>query len=157
MLKIGDKAPLDIELESTTGTNQTLKDYLGAYLVIYFYPKDDTPGCTTEACELRDFNSDIQQLGANILGISKDTIRKHKKFIEKFSLPFPLLSDPEAKLMQAFGTWQEKKFMGRTYMGTLRSTFIIDPKGKIAHVWEEVKPLGHGKEVLQTLFTLMQK
>lgn len=149
MIKVGEAIPLNIEVLNEKEEKVTLKEFLGKYLVLYFYPKDDTPGCTTEACELRDFNKDIVKLGATIVGISKDKIKSHLKFKEKHNLPFPLLSDESTQLQQAFGIWAEKKFMGRTYMGTLRTTYLIDPEGKVVHIWENVSPKGHGQEVFE--------
>lgn len=151
MLKIGDDIPSTIKVLNDEGESITLQQFLGKYLVLYFYPKDDTPACTTEACELRDFNKDITALGASIVGVSKDSIKSHVKFKQKHSLTFPLLSDESTELQQAFGVWAEKKFMGRTYMGTLRTTFLIDKKGKVIHVWEDVSAKGHGKEVYERL------
>ncbi|WKZ30044.1 MAG: thioredoxin-dependent thiol peroxidase [Candidatus Dojkabacteria bacterium] len=149
MIKVGETIPLNIEVLNEKEDKVTLKEFLGKYLVLYFYPKDDTPGCTTEACELRDFNKDITKLGATIVGISKDKIKSHLKFKEKYNLPFPLLSDESTQLQQAFGIWAEKKFMGRTYMGTLRTTYLVDPEGKVVHIWENVNPKGHGQEVFE--------
>lgn len=152
MLQVNDLAPIDIQLTDLEGNKTTLKEFLNKkYLVVYFYPKDDTPGCTTEACELRDYNQDIEQLGARIIGISKDSAKSHNKFKSKYNLNFELLSDESHNLQEAFGVWQQKKFMGRTYMGTVRSTFILDNTGKIIKVWEQVKPEGHAKEVYEFL------
>jgi len=152
MLQVNDLAPIDIQLTDLEGNKTTLKEFLNKkYLVVYFYPKDDTPGCTTEACELRDYNQDIEKLGARIIGISKDSAKSHNKFKSKYNLNFELLSDESHNLQEAFGVWQQKKFMGKTYMGTVRSTFILDNTGKIIKVWEEVKPQGHAKEVYEFL------
>lgn len=152
MLQVNDLAPIDIQLTDLEGNKTTLKEFLNKkYLVVYFYPKDDTPGCTTEACELRDYNQDIEKLGARIIGISKDSAKSHNKFKSKYNLNFELLSDESHNLQEAFGVWQQKKFMGRTYMGTVRSTFILDNTGKIIKVWEQVKPEGHAKEVYEFL------
>lgn len=151
MLKIGDKAPLRIKLLDSTGKEVSLTDVLGKYAVVYFYPKDDTTGCTKEACSIRDYRVEIKKLGVEVIGISKDSPESHQKFIKKYHLNFTLWSDQEHALMEAFGVWQEKKFMGRVYMGTVRSTFVIDPKGKIVHVWEKVAPDQHGEELLNFL------
>jgi thioredoxin-dependent peroxiredoxin len=121
------------------------------WTVLYFYPKDDTPGCTTEACSLRDYYSEIKALGARIVGVSKDDPKSHSKFIAKYKLPFELLSDPDHELMDYFGVWQEKSLYGRKYMGTVRATFLIDPNGKIAYVWPKVTPAEHGAEIVNEL------
>ncbi|PIR47061.1 MAG: thioredoxin-dependent thiol peroxidase [Candidatus Vogelbacteria bacterium CG10_big_fil_rev_8_21_14_0_10_45_14] len=147
MLKVWKKAPLGVKVEG----GKSLADHLGKWVVVYFYPKDDTPGCTVEAESFRDEHGKIKKSGAVVIGVSKDSERSHQKFIEKFGLPFGLWSDPEHKLMEAFGVWGERKFMGRSYMGTSRSTFIVNKDGKIAYVWEKVKPEGHAKEVLEKL------
>jgi peroxiredoxin Q/BCP len=154
MLKVGDTAPLDIPLVDENGHSFTLRDLLGSWVVVYFYPKDSTPGCTLEAQQFRDNEHAFTQLGAKILGVSKDTYSSHQKFIGKHKLTFTLVSDTEHTLMEAFGTWGEKKFMGRTYMGTSRSTFLVDQQGIIVHVWEKVKPLGHAQEVRAVLRTV---
>jgi len=151
MLQVGDNAPVDVLITDQDGNDVSLKDYVGTWVVVFFYPKDNTPGCSTEACSFRDSITPIKKAGAVVIGVSKDSEKSHQKFIEKQSLNFPLWADPEHKLMEAFGTWQLKKFMGREYMGTTRSTFLIDPKGNIAHVWEKVKPAGHAEDVLETL------
>ena len=151
MLKLKDKAPLNIKIEDERGKPVSLKDFLGQYAVLYFYPKDDTPGCMKEACSFRDWNADIKKLGVKIIGVSKDSPVSHQKFTKKYKLNFPLWSDKNHKLMDAFGTWQKKKFMGKEYFGTARSTFIIDPKGKILKVWKKVEPLNHGQEVYEFL------
>lgn len=129
----------------------SLADFKGKYAVLYFYPKDDTPGCTVEACAFRDANEEMQKLGVVVIGVSKDTQKSHAKFKKKYKLNFPLWSDPEHKFMDAFGVWAPKKFMGREFMGTVRTTFVIDPKGKIIKVWENVKPEGHTKAVYDFL------
>lgn len=157
MLKIGDKIPVDISILDSQGNETNLRKYLGKPLVIYFYPKDDTPGCTTEACEFRDFNSEIEKLGAKVIGISKDKPRSHTKFVEKYKLNFDILSDENHLLQDAFGVWMPKKFMGREFLGTVRSTFITDSSGVITHVWESVKAEGHAKEVFDVLSTQIAK
>ena len=151
MLQIGDKIPLNIKILDINNNDVTLDKFQGKYLVIYFYPKDNTPGCTTEACEFRDYNKDIEALGVEVIGISKDSPKSHRKFIEGHKLNFTLFSDENHKLQEAFGVWTEKKFLGKTYMGTQRSTFIIDPEGEVLKVWPEVKPLGHAQDVYESL------
>lgn len=153
MLQIGDVIPTKVTVTDIDGKPVTLESFLGNYLVIYFYPKDETAGCTIEACELRDFNSEIEKLGAKVIGISKDKVRSHQKFRDNHKLNFTLLSDPDAALMKAFGIWIEKTFWGKKYMGTDRATFIVDPEGKIVHLWSNVMPLGHGKQVFEYLKT----
>jgi peroxiredoxin Q/BCP len=154
MLHAGDKAPLGVEIEDAGGEPVSLKSLLGKIVVLYFYPKDNTPGCTVEACSFRDANREITKLGAQVIGVSKDKGVSHEKFTKKFELSFPLWSDPEHKLMEAFGTWGEKKFLGKTYLGTARATFVIDAHGVVIKVWEKVKPEGHAEEVLAFLKTL---
>lgn len=151
MLQQGDKVPLHVELANEQEETFTLKDMLGSWVVVYFYPRDNTPGCTVEAEGFRDYHEEFKKLGAKVLGVSKDTCASHRKFIEKKELTFTLVADVEHMLMEAFGTWGEKKFMGKTYMGTSRSTFLVDPQGKVVQVWEKVKPEGHAEEVLQVL------
>ena len=134
------------------GDAKTLADYAGKWLVLYFYPKDDTPGCTTEACSFRDEREAIADLGnAEVVGISKDSVRSHKKFIDKYHLNFTLLSDPEHKVIEAYDSWKPLKFMGREYMGTQRNTFIITPDGKIAKEYIGVDPKTHAAEIIADL------
>jgi peroxiredoxin Q/BCP len=149
-LKPGDVAP-DFSLTSTDGSVVRLADLLGKHVILYFYPKDDTPGCTKEACAFRDAYSKFKKKGAVVLGASTDPVKSHAKFAAKFELPFPLLADEKKELVQAYGVWGEKVFMGRKYLGTHRVTFHIDPAGRIAHVWPEVKPEEHAAEVLKAL------
>lgn len=144
------KAP-NFELPDQDGNVHSLADYAGSWLVIYFYPKDDTPGCTREACDFRDSYSVLLEKGVKILGISKDSVRSHKKFAEKYTLPFPLLSDPDHSTLDAFGAWGEKKFMGKIFNGILRKSFILDPHGEIVKTYENVKPAEHIQEVLQDI------
>lgn len=151
MLQQGDKAPLDVELVNEQEETFMLRDMLGSWVVVYFYPRDNTPGCTVEAEGFRDYYKEFKKIGAKVLGVSKDACASHRKFIEKKELTFTLVADVEHILMEAFGTWGEKKFMGKTYLGTSRSTFLIDPQGKVARVWEKVKPEGHAEEVLQAI------
>jgi peroxiredoxin Q/BCP len=153
MIKENTKAP-DFTLPSTNGENQKLKDLLGKYVVIYFYPKDDTPGCTIETNDFNKLLPKFKKLNCEIFGISKDTIKSHDKFREKFKIKFDLLSDEEIKVLKKYKVWGKKKFMGREFMGIIRSTFLIDKKGKIVKVWDNVKVKDHAKEVLETLKSL---
>jgi peroxiredoxin Q/BCP len=146
MIKVGITAPT-FTLPDQDGNMHTLSNYRGKKVLLYFYPKDDTPGCTTEACNFRDGYEEFQKMGLVILGISKDTVKSHKKFAEKFSLPFPLLSDEEGKVVEAYDSWGKKKFMGREYVGIIRNSFLIDEHGKIAKVYKEVKTKEHAGEV----------
>lgn len=154
-LAIGDIAPA-FSLSGTDGKTYSLAAQKGKWVLIYFYPKDDTPGCTTEACTLRDNFPKFKKLAVTVFGVSKDSLKSHEKFTEKFSLPFILLADPEAKMIEAYGAWGKKKFMGREYMGIFRNSYLIDPKGKIAKIYEKVKPELHANEVLADLKTLMK-
>jgi peroxiredoxin Q/BCP len=151
--KEGAKAP-DFDLPASNGKNITLKDLKNKNVVVYFYPKDDTPGCTMEACGLRDCFKEIEKLNAVVLGVSPDSVKTHMKFISKFSLPFTLLADEEKKMSLDYGVWVEKSMYGRNYMGVARTTFIINKKGKIAKVFEKVKPEGHHQEILTALKSL---
>jgi len=155
LLQPGDSAPLDIPLFNEANQPITLKELLGLYVVLYFYPKDNTPGCTIEACEFRDFGKDISAFGVTIYGVSKDSVDSHNKFKTKHQLNFSLLSDPDGKLLEAFGVFKRKSMFGKTFMGIQRSTFIIDPRGKIIKVWENVVPKGHAQEVYNYLKTKM--
>lgn len=146
----GIPAP-EFTLQDDTGQSRSLSDYRGQPLVLYFYPKDDTPGCTTEACNFRDDYSAYQQAGVTILGVSPDTVKSHVKFKAKFGLPFPLLADVDHKVCELYGVWGKKKFMGKEYDGVFRTTFIIDAQGKIARVFENVKPAEHSAQVLAAL------
>ena len=145
-VKVGGKAP-ELKLADQNGEVHTLKQYLGKKVLLYFYPKDDTPGCTTEACNFRDRYKDFSKMGLVILGVSADSVKSHKKFSDKFDLPFPILSDETKEVCEAYGVWQKKKFMGREYMGIVRSSFLIDEKGKISKIYEEVKSSEHADEV----------
>ena len=147
MLKIGDKAP-DFELKDTNGNLFRLSKLKGKEIVLYFYPKDLTPGCTVEACNFRDDYDDYNKKGVLVFGVSLDNEEKHKKFTEKHDLPFPLLSDTEIKVSKAYGVYGEKSFLGKKYFGINRTTFVIDKKGFIKHVFEKVNPKNHSKEVL---------
>lgn len=150
MLKVGDKAPA-FTLRDDLGKKVSLKDFKGKRVVLYFYPKDLTPGCTVEACDFRDASALIKKKKAVVLGVSKDKVITHQKFKEKHELNFPLLSDEEGKVCQNYGVWQEKSLYGKKYMGIARTTFIIGPTGKVEHVFEKVKVKGHTKEVLELL------
>ncbi len=148
MLKINEQAPLDISLNNGLGESVSLRDMLGSFIVLYAYPKDDTPGCVKEACSIRDVYQEFKDLGVKIIGISPDDPISHQKFTKKYDLPFSLWVDTEHTLLTALGVWGEKSFMGKSYSGVARTTFLIDPTGTIIHVWENVKPEGHGEAVL---------
>jgi peroxiredoxin Q/BCP len=147
---IGDIAP-DFEAETDSGETLRLSDFRGKRVVLYFYPRADTPGCTTEACGFRDDYSAYEELDAVILGVSPDTVKKQSNFKGKHNLPFPLVADVDHKVAELYGVWQLKKMMGREYMGVVRTTFILDEEGKISHVFEGVKPKQHSGEVLEAL------
>lgn len=149
-IKVGSKAPA-FSLPSDAGETVSLAGLKGKPVVLYFYPKDDTPGCTVEACEFRDSWADVKKTGAVVLGVSPDDTKSHEKFKTKFKLPFPLLADEDHAVAEAYGAWGEKSMYGRTYEGILRSTFIIGPDGKVARVFEKVKPKGHAGEVLEAI------
>jgi peroxiredoxin Q/BCP len=151
-LQINDKAPA-FSLLDQDGNKVSLKDFAGRIVVLFFYPKADTPGCTVEACGFRDTYKKIQATGTMILGISADTSEKQKKFEKKFKLPYPLLADTDKKVCESFGVIQEKSMYGKKYMGIARMTFIIGPTGKIVYIYEKVKPEGHAEEVLAHLKT----
>jgi thioredoxin-dependent peroxiredoxin len=146
----GQEAP-EFELTSDAGERVRLSQFRGKPIVLYFYPRDDTPGCTAQACGIRDRYDDFEQRGAVVLGVSPDTEASHVKFKEKYGLPFTLLADPEHEVAEQYGVWGEKKYMGRTYMGVERSTFLIDPEGRIAKVMRRVKPDTHAERVLAEL------
>lgn len=145
----------NFSLEDQNGKIHSLKDYSGKWLVVYFYPKDGTPGCTVEACSFRDGRDMLNSLGAEIVGISKDSVKSHDKFVNKHSINFTLLSDPTTETIQAFGSWKQKKFMGREYMGINRDTYIINPEGKIVKKYEGVNPIKHFEEVYKDLKELV--
>ena len=149
----GEQAP-EFTLESDEGKQVSLKSLRGAPVVLYFYPKDDTSGCTTEACEFRDLFPRFEAGGAVVLGVSPDDVKSHVKFKKKYGLPFTLLADTEKEAAQAYGVWKEKSMYGRKYMGVERTTFLIDAKGKVARVFEKVKPAGHAAEVQGALAAL---
>jgi peroxiredoxin Q/BCP len=149
-LQEGDLAP-SFTLESDAGEKVSLKDYQGKKVVLYFYPKDMTPGCTQEACDFRDSFARIKKSDAVVLGVSKDSVASHQKFKAKHDLPFTLLSDPEGKVCELYGVWQEKSLYGKKFMGIVRSTFVIDEKGKILRSFAKVKVNGHVDEILDVL------
>ena len=148
-LKVGEKAP-DLILKNTSGKERSLKDYKGKIMVLYFYPKDNTPGCTKEACSLRDGYRELKKKGIEVVGVSPDSIESHVKFTEKYNLPFELLVDSEKETAKKYGVWGEKKFMGRTYMGIIRTTFIIED-GKIKNIINNVDVSNHTKQILDLI------
>ena len=150
MLKVGSKAP-SFSLQSDEGKNIALKDFAGKKVVLYFYPKDDTPGCTKEACSFTENSSALRKAGAVVLGVSADSVPSHQKFKTKYKLNFPLLSDPDRETIQKYGVWKEKNMYGKKMMGVERTTFIIDEEGKIAHIFPKVKVDGHTEKVLEKL------
>ena len=149
-LEVGDPAP-QFSLPASTGDTISLKDLEGKKVVLYFYPKDDTPGCTKEACSFRDADSELQSAGVVVLGVSADNLQSHEKFVNKYNLSFPLLADEDKTVATAYGAWGEKKRFGRTYMGLNRMTFLIDEQGKLQKIWPAVKAEGHAQEVLAAL------
>ena len=150
MLKTNTKAPI-LNLDSTNGKIYSLKDSIGKYVVLYFYPKDDTPGCTTETNDFNKLLAKFKKLNCQIFGISKDNIESHNKFKEKYNIKFDLLADDKIKIVKNYKVWSKKKFMGKEFMGIVRSTFLIDPKGKIIKIWSNVKVKVHAQAVLDTL------
>ena len=150
MLKLNAKAPI-LKLDSTDGKVYSLKDSIGKYVVLYFYPKDDTPGCTIETNDFNKLLAKFKKLNCQIYGISKDNMKSHNKFKEKYNIKFDLLADDEIKIVKSYKVWAKKKFMGKEFMGIVRSTFLIDPKGKIVKIWSNVKVKDHALEVLNTL------
>ena len=155
MIKENTKAPI-FKLPSTNKNDYSLKDSRGKYVIIYFYPKDDTPGCTIETNDFNKLLPKFKKLNCEILGISKDNLKSHDKFREKFKVKFDLLSDEETKVLKKYKVWGKKKFMGREYMGISRSTFLIDKHGKIVKIWENVNVKDHAKEVLETLKSIIK-
>lgn len=150
MLEIGQKAPT-FKLKNQTGEEHSLKDYKGKKVILYFYPKDMTPGCTTEACDFRDHHSRLKKKKAVVFGISKDSVARHEKFAEKYELPFDLLSDEDGEVCKAYDVIQEKNMYGKKVLGIVRSTFLIDEQGLIEKIWWKVKVSGHVEEVLAEL------
>ncbi|GAB4517422.1 MAG: thioredoxin-dependent thiol peroxidase [Phycisphaerales bacterium] len=153
MIEVGKKAPA-FSLKDQAGTTHALKDYLGAPLVIYFYPKDQTSGCTKQACQFRDALPAFEDLGCAVLGVSPQDVDSKKKFADKESLNFPILADPNAKVCDKYGVWQEKSMYGNTYMGVVRTTYLIGPDGKVAHRWDKVRVPDHAKKVLKEIEAL---
>lgn len=155
MLEFGNKAP-EFTLKDQDGKNHSLADYAGKWVLIYFYPKDMTPGCTLQACSLRDAKEDFSSLDAVVLGVSKDSVDSHKKFEAKQTLNFTLLSDESTEMIQAYGAWKEKSMFGKKYMGIQRMSYLIDPEGKVAKVYAKAKTSGHAEEVLKDLKELQK-
>ena len=145
----------DFSLPDQDGKVHKLSDYRGRWIVLYFYPKDDTPGCTKEACNFRDSFHELQKMDVQILGVSKDSVASHKKFAEKYNLNFPILSDENKETIEKYKAWGIKKFMGRSFEGVLRITYLIDPRGKIKKVYEKVNPLVHASEIIKDLKELI--
>ena len=150
MLEIGTKAP-DFELPDQNGEVHKLSDYLGKKIILYFYPKDNTPGCTRQACAFAAANAELEEAGVVVIGISKDSVASHQKFVQKQNLPFILLSDPEIQTIEAYGVWQEKKLYGKVSMGVVRTTYLIDEQGMIEKVMPKVKPDTNAAEILEYL------
>lgn len=153
MLKEGNRAP-DFTAATDTGESLSLSSFRGRSVVLYFYPKDDTPGCTVEACEFRDAFPRFEGVDAVVLGVSPDSVKKHQRFKTKYNLPFTLIADPDHAIAESYGVWGEKMMFGRKYMGVLRTTFIIDAEGRIAKIFRGVKPEGHAQEVEDALAEL---
>jgi len=149
-LKEGDPAP-EFTVSTNGGGRVSLSDFKGKNVVLYFYPKDDTPGCTKEACAFRDHFAQFRDKGAVVLGVSIDPVKAHDKFVQKYNLPFTLLADEDRRIVEAYGVWGQKSFMGRKYLGTFRVTFLIGPDGVIKKIWPSVKPEEHAEEVLAAL------
>jgi peroxiredoxin Q/BCP len=150
MLNVGDQAP-DFTLKNDAGEDVSLRSLRGKPVILYWYPRDDTPHCTIEACSFRDAYGEFQRAGAVVLGVSIDDINSHQKFKSKYQLPFPLLSDPEHQVAEQYGVWGLKKMMGKEFMGVSRVTYLIDEEGKIKQIWPNVKPEGHADEILAAL------
>ena len=156
MLKINSKAPAFV-VPSTTKNKFSLKDSIGKYVVLYFYPKDDTPGCTIETNDFNKLLSKFKKLDCEVYGVSKDNLKSHDKFRDKYKIKFDLLSDEDLKVNKKYKVWGKKKFMGREFMGIIRTTYLIDKKGKVLKVWNNVKVKDHAKEVLDTLKNIITK
>jgi len=156
MLKINTRAPI-LNLYSTNGNLYSLKNSINKYVVLYFYPKDDTPGCTIETNDFNKLLTKFKKLNCDVFGISKDNIKSHNKFKDKYKIKFDLLADDELKIVKSYKVWVKKKFMGREFMGVVRSTFLIDPKSKIIRIWDNVKVKDHAKEVLNTLSNIKNR
>ncbi|NOX38255.1 MAG: thioredoxin-dependent thiol peroxidase [Calditrichaeota bacterium] len=155
-MSVGDQAP-DFCLPDASEREVCLKDFRGKWVILYFYPKDNTSGCTTEAVDFTRHLPDYHALNAVVVGISPDSCQSHRKFIDKFGLKVQLLSDPDQRVLKQYGVWQKKKMYGREYMGVVRSTFLIDPEGKVAYIWPKVKVAGHADAVLKKLQELQKK
>lgn len=153
LLAAGQEAP-EFSLPDQNGVTRRLSEYRGKWVVLYFYPKDDTPGCTTEACSMRDNLPHFNQIEAVVLGVSVDSVKSHKKFVEKYQLPFTLLADEQKLVVKRYGVWAEKSFMGKKYMGTERTTYLLNPVGIIEKVYEKVNPETHIEELIADLATL---
>ncbi len=149
-LKVGDRAP-QFTLPDQDNSEHSPSDYIGRWLLMWFYPKDNTTGCTAEGCGLRDNWVEFQNYNVAILGISVDSVKSHQKFLNTYAFPFWLLADENKEVVKKYGVWQKKKLWGREYMGTVRTSFLIDPKGKIAKIYEKVNPLNHAQEILEDL------
>ena len=156
MIKENIKAPI-FKLPSTNKKNYSLKDSLGKYVVIYFYPKDDTPGCTIETNDFNKLLPKFKKLNCEVLGVSKDSLKSHDKFREKYKIKFELLADEKIEVLKKYKVWGKKKFMGREFMGVIRGSILIDKKGKILKIWDNVKVKDHAKEVLETLKNILKK
>ena len=156
MLKINSKAPTFVA-PSTTNNKYSLKDSIGKYVILYFYPKDDTPGCTIETNDFNKLLSKFKKLDCEVYGVSKDNLKSHDKFRDKYKIKFDLLSDEDLKVLKKYKVWGKKKFMGREFMGIIRTTYLIDKKGKVLKVWNNVKVKDHAKEVLDTLKNIITK
>lgn len=150
LIQEGNKAPA-FTLKDQTGETHKLSGYAGSWVVLYFYPKDNTPGCTTQACGFRDSYAGLKKLGTQVLGVSPDDAKAHNKFVEKYGLPFPLLVDPDSKVAEKYGVWKQKTMFGKKYMGIVRTTYLIGPDGKVARRWDKVKVAGHVDEVAQAI------
>jgi peroxiredoxin Q/BCP len=155
-IKEGEFA-IDFELPDQDGNLHKLSNYKGNWILLYFYPKDNTPGCTKEACNIRDHFQDFKKLKALVFGISVDSIESHKKFSQKYNLPFPLLSDSKKEVVKKYGVWKKKKFLGKSFFGTARTSFLISPEFKIVKIYQNVKPETHANEVLTDLNELTKK
>jgi peroxiredoxin Q/BCP len=155
-LAAGDPAP-DFTLPDQNEHEHTLSDYRGKWVLVYFYPRDNTPGCTQEACAFRDTFARLRRAGAVVLGISPDSVRSHGRFAEKHDLPFPLLADTDRKVVRLYGAWGKKKMAGREYMGVFRKSFLVDPEGRLAKAYEKVRPKEHAAEVLEDIKSLKKK